>query len=55
MLLSCSIHFQVIAVLVQEAIYIVDPMSKEEARKKERLVMAEAVDEEDADVGEKQV
>ena len=46
--------FQVTAVLVQEAVYIVNPASKEEARKKERLVMAEAHDDEDADVGENQ-
>ncbi len=44
-----------IAVLVQEAVYIVSPMTKGEARKKERLVMAEAVDNEDADAGETQV
>ena len=43
------------AVLVQEAVYIVSPLTKSEARKKERIVMAEAVDNEDADVGETQV
>ncbi len=38
--------------LVQEAIYICNLGSKEEERKKEILVMAEAIDEEDAEVGE---
>ena len=38
--------------LVQECIYTTDMDSKDEARKKERLVMAEAIDKEDADVGE---
>ena len=40
------------AILVQEAVYICNMGSKEEARKKERLVYDEAHDEEDADVGE---
>jgi hypothetical protein len=44
--------FQVIVLLVQEAIYICNLGSKEEERKKEILVMAEAIDEEDADAGE---
>ena len=38
--------------LVQEAIYISNLGSKEEERKKEILVMAEATDEENADSGE---
>jgi hypothetical protein len=42
----------VIVLLVQEAIYICNLGSKEEERKKEILVMAEAIDEEDAEVGE---
>ena len=54
MILNRFILSQVTAVLVQEAVYIVNPASKEEARKKERLVMAEARDDEDADVGENQ-
>lgn len=37
---------------MQESIYTVGLGTKDEARQKERLVMAEAVDEEDADVGE---
>ena len=43
---------QVIVLLVQEAIYICNLGSKEEERKKEILVMAEATDEENADSGE---
>ena len=43
---------QVTVLLVQECIYVTDIDSKEEARKKERLVMAEALDKEDAEVGE---
>ena len=38
--------------LVQEAIYTCNLGTKEEVRKKERLVMSEAVDTEDADPGE---
>jgi len=37
---------------VQEAIYICNLGSKDEERKKEILVMSEAIDEEDAEVGE---
>ncbi len=40
------------AILVQEAVYICNMGSKEEERKKERLVYHEAHDEEDADPGE---
>ena len=43
---------QVTVLLVQECIYTTDLDSKDEQRKKERLVMAEAIDKEDADVGE---
>jgi len=45
---------KVTALLVQEAIYIVDPDSKDEARQKERMVVAEAVDGKDAGGGETQ-
>ena len=38
--------------LVQEAIYTCNMGSKDEARKKERLVMSEITDQEDADKGE---
>ena len=38
--------------LVQEAIYTTNMGSKDEARKKERLVMSEATDKEDAETGE---
>ena len=41
---------KVIVLLVQEAIYICNMGSKEEARKKERLVFSEDEDPEDADV-----
>ena len=41
--------------LVQECIYTTDLDSKDEQRKKERLVMAEAIDKEDADVGDSDV
>ena len=43
---------QLIVLLVQEAIYICNLGTKEEVRKKERLVMSEAEDNEDADPGE---
>ena len=43
---------KVIVLLVQESIYICNLGSKEEERKKEILVMSEAIDEEDADAGE---
>ena len=41
--------------LVQEAIYICNLGTKDEVRKRERLVMSEAEDTEDADPGECQV
>ena len=46
------IVFQLIVLLVQEAIYICNLGTKDEVRKKERLVMSEAEDKEDADPGE---
>ena len=45
-------HLKVTVLLVQEAIYTTNMGSKEEARKKERLVMSEATDKEDAEKGE---
>jgi hypothetical protein len=42
----------VIVLLVQESIYMCNLGSKDEERKKEILVMAEATDEGDADAGE---
>ena len=50
--LTVVFKLQVIVLLVQEAIYICNLDSKDEERKKEILVMAEAIDEEDADAGE---
>ena len=46
---------QITALLVQEAIYTVNPNSKDEARKKERLVMAEDSNGEDTDPGETKI
>ena len=43
---------KVMVLLVQEGIYTTNLGSKEEARKKERLVMSEAIDKEDAETGE---
>ena len=43
---------QVTVLLVQEAIYTCNMGSKEESRKKERLVMSEAEDKEDTSRGE---
>merc|ERR1712095_182754 len=43
---------KITALLVQESVYICNMGFKDEQRKKELLVFAEAVDNEDADVGE---
>ena len=49
---SIPLQWPLSALLVQESVYICNMGFKDEQRKKELLVFAEAVDNEDADVGE---
>ena len=49
---SIPLQWILSALLVQESVYICNMGFKDEQRKKELLVFAEAVDNEDADVGE---